>query len=110
MKTSMDSLPPRRRMLLVASVVWLGAGYLFGLEGFGIPAFVDWRPLVFIVFLGVNAYAAAVLVAELVIAARPQWDARRTLLLQAVAGSVLLISVAVYLEFMQTHAVTARAY
>jgi hypothetical protein len=30
--------------------------------------------------------------------------------MQAIAAALLLVSVFVYLDFMQTHAVTARAY
>jgi hypothetical protein len=110
MALAMASLPPQRRFLLIASIAWLATGYLFALEGFGIPAFVYWRPLVFIAFLAVNAFAAAVVVAEFAIWARPEWHGRRGVLLQAVAGGLLFVSVMVYLEFMQTHAVTARAY
>jgi hypothetical protein len=99
-----------RAIALGASVAWLGAGAAFGLEGFGIPSFVEWRPVFFMLFLAVNAFAAGVVVSEAIVAAQPRLARRRALLMQAIAGALLLVSLLVYLDFMQTHAVTARAY
>ena len=99
-----------RAVALCASVAWLAAGAVFGLEGFGVPAFVEWRPVFFMLFLAVNALAAGVVVSEVVVAARPRLVRRRMALAQAIAGALLLASVLAYLQFMQTHAVTARTY
>ena len=101
----------RLRLLAVAaSVAWLAAGAVFDLQGFGVPSFVAWRPAVFLAFLGVNALACAVVVSEFLVAARPAWEGRRAVLVQSIAGAVLFISVMVYLEFLQSHAVTASVH
>ena len=97
-------------MLLAASVVWLAAGAFVGIESFGIPAFVAWRPFAFVVFLAVNACAAAVVLAEFIAAAWPSLGTRRLPLTRALAALVLLASVAVYLDFASSHAVTAQAF
>jgi hypothetical protein len=100
----------KRMCMLVASVAWLAAGAVFGIESFGIPSFVAWRPALFLLFLAINAFAAGVLVSELLVAVRPQWLSHRGAFAKSVAGALLFVSVMMYLEFVQTHAVTARIY
>jgi hypothetical protein len=100
----------KRMCMLAASVAWLAAGAVFGVESFGIPSFVAWRPALFLLFLAINAFAVGVVVAEVLVAARPQWLSRRVWFVKWVAGALLFVSVMVYLEFVQTHAVTARIY
>jgi hypothetical protein len=99
-----------RTPMLALSVAWLAAGAVFDFQGFGVPAFVSWRPVLFIAFLAVNAFACAVVVSEYLVAARPDWTGRRTVLVQSIAGGVLFISVMAYLEFVQSHAVTASVH
>lgn len=99
----------RGRMgLLVASIIWLVAGIFFGIEGFGVGVFIAWRPMAILFFLGLNSFAAAVVVSEYVVAARPDWEPRRSLIAQAVGGLIFVISVLVYVDFIQHHAVTVR--
>jgi hypothetical protein len=106
-RTRMELL---RKLMLAASVVWLAAGAVFDVQGFGVPAFVSWRPMLFLGFLAINASACAVVVSEYLVAARPDWTGRRTVLVQSIAGGVLFISVMAYLEFVQSHAVTASVH
>src|SRR6476661_2244699 len=88
-------LPALRLLALCASIGWLACGLVFNLEGFGIPPFVHWRPMFFIAFLVINAFAAATVVAEFIVVAHPAWARWRVVLLQAIAGTLLLLSVLV---------------
>jgi hypothetical protein len=95
----------QRAALRTGCVAWLVLGIFRGVEGFGLPAHLVWRPLAMVAFLVVNAFAAAVVVAECIVLMRPQWESVRIGLTKVVMLVVFVVSLVHYLLFLQSHAV-----
>jgi hypothetical protein len=94
-----------RPLLRTACVAWLLVGIFQSIEGFGIPPHVPWRPVGMVIFLGLNAFAGGVVVAECLVLIRPDWEARRVWLTKAVMLALFIASLVYYLAFVHTHAV-----
>jgi hypothetical protein len=94
-----------RPALRTACVIWLLIGIFKGIEGFGIPPQVAWRPVGMVVFLLLNAFAGAVVLAECAVLIRPGLETQRAAITKAVMFALFVLSLAQYLVFVHRHAV-----